>query len=152
MGKKFAPAYANIYMAEWEETLFPKCPHLPAVYYRYLDNIFGIWPHGKHFDNFIQIANSHHEHIKVKATIDPSTMNFLDTTVFTTSITQHFQEAIQVLFKALRTSGYSKRFLRSIKTDTIWELTNHPKPLAPDPKDVIPHSHNILTCFYNFKQ
>lgn len=189
MGKKFAPAYANIYMAEWEETLFPKCPHLPAVYYRYLDDIFGVWLHGKqHFDNFIDLANAHHEHIKVKATIDPSQIDFLDTTVFTTSSTnnhktlhtkvffkptdshallhktsfhpkhtfkgiiksqiirffricsfsQHFHEATQVLFKALRTRGYTRRFLRSIKTDTIWELTNHSKPLQPDPKDVIP--------------
>lgn len=29
MGKRFAPAYANIYMAEWEKTTFEKCRKLP---------------------------------------------------------------------------------------------------------------------------
>lgn len=41
MGKKFAPAYVNIYMAEWEETFFPKCKRLPVQYWRFLDDIFG---------------------------------------------------------------------------------------------------------------
>lgn len=42
MGQKFAPSYANIYMADWEETVFPKCTKLPTTYYRYLDDIWGI--------------------------------------------------------------------------------------------------------------
>lgn len=39
MGKRFAPAYGNIYMLEWEESVFPKCETLPAQYWRYLDDI-----------------------------------------------------------------------------------------------------------------
>lgn len=37
--KKFAPAYANIYMAEWKKTAFLKCDKIPLKYYRYLDDI-----------------------------------------------------------------------------------------------------------------
>ncbi|XP_053087907.1 uncharacterized protein LOC117596799 isoform X1 [Pangasianodon hypophthalmus] len=194
MGKKFAPAYANIYMSEWEETLFPKCPHLPAVYYRYLDDIFGVWHHDReHFDTFLNLANSHHKHIKVKATLNSDNINFLDTTVFAIptennsktlhtkvffkptdshsllfktsyhprhtfkgviksqiirfhricSFDQHFHEATQTLFKALRPRGYSKRFLRAIKRDTLQDLRNNPTRLVPEPKDVIP----IVTTF-----
>lgn len=38
MGKKFAPAYANIYMADWELTALDKCPlpsheSVSSVYY-----------------------------------------------------------------------------------------------------------------------
>ncbi len=29
MGKKCAPAYVNSYMADREQTVFPKCPKLP---------------------------------------------------------------------------------------------------------------------------
>lgn len=41
MGKRFAPAYANIYMAEWEEEVIKKCTKLPLIYLRYLDDIWG---------------------------------------------------------------------------------------------------------------
>lgn len=47
MGKKSPPAYANIYMADWEHTVFPKCIKLPNFYIRYLDDIFGIWTHSR---------------------------------------------------------------------------------------------------------
>lgn len=40
MGKKFAPAYANIYTAG--TSLLKKCKYKPRVYYRYLDDIFGV--------------------------------------------------------------------------------------------------------------
>lgn len=43
MGKRFAPAYANLYMANWEEEALTKCVHKPLCYLRYLDDIFGIW-------------------------------------------------------------------------------------------------------------
>lgn len=42
MGKKFAPTYANIYMAEWEQEAFQKCDKKPSFYVRYIDDIFGI--------------------------------------------------------------------------------------------------------------
>lgn len=32
MGKMFPPAYANIYMAEWQQTTFQKCHLLPLIY------------------------------------------------------------------------------------------------------------------------
>lgn len=83
MGKKFAPAYANIYMAHWEETVFPKCPLRPTQYLRYLDDIWGIWQHSQEeFGTFIDILNSHHPTIKLKATQHPTSIDFLDTTTF----------------------------------------------------------------------
>jgi hypothetical protein len=45
MGKKFAPNYANIFMAKWELEALNKCPKKPQCYFRYLDDIFIIWPH-----------------------------------------------------------------------------------------------------------
>ena len=72
MGKKCAPAYANIYMAEWEREALAKCPYQPTCYYRFLDDIIGAWPHDiQLFTDFINILNGHHPSIKVKYTIHP---------------------------------------------------------------------------------
>ena len=43
MGRKYSPAYADIYLADWEESAFLKCPSRPLIYFRYLDDIFGLW-------------------------------------------------------------------------------------------------------------
>ncbi|KAL2102106.1 hypothetical protein ACEWY4_001274 [Coilia grayii] len=83
MGKKFAPAYANIYMAEWEETVLAKCRLRPSHYYRFLDDIWGTWPHTEtEFEEFIVTLNSHHPYIKVKHILHLASVDFLDTTTF----------------------------------------------------------------------
>ena len=54
MGKRFAPHYADIYMAYFEAQNLPKCDKQPLVYLRYLDDIFLIWPHPRGtFDQFL---------------------------------------------------------------------------------------------------
>ncbi|KAL2076761.1 hypothetical protein ACEWY4_027643 [Coilia grayii] len=170
MGKKFAPAYANIYMAEWEESVFPKCKKTPTHYYRFLDDIWGTWPYTeKEFKEFILTLNSHHPWIKVKYTLDRCSVDFLDTTTFKgpnfptkgtldvrvyfketdthallhkhsfhpehtfggiiksqltrfqriCTLREHFSQAKHTLFKALRSRGYGKAFLKT--TFKEWE-------------------------------
>lgn len=83
MGKKFAPAYANIFMAVWEEEALAKCHKKPLFYFRYIDDIFGIWPHTtQEFFEFANILNTHHFSIKLKYQLDQETIHFLDTTVY----------------------------------------------------------------------
>lgn len=83
MGKKFAPSYANIFMAEWEAGALARCPQKPIHYYRFLDDIFGIWTYStSDFYKFIDTLNSHDPTIKVKFTISETTVEFLDTSVF----------------------------------------------------------------------
>ncbi|TWW64201.1 hypothetical protein D4764_03G0012090 [Takifugu flavidus] len=78
MGKRFAPAYANIYMAEWEEGIFEKCQQQPLIYLRYLDDIWGIWSHSKtDFDDFVETMNQHHTSIKVEATLKDKEVNLI---------------------------------------------------------------------------
>lgn len=165
MGKKFAPAYANIFMANWEEEVFEKCKKRPKCYLRYLDDIWGIWIGSKEeFFEFVNILNSHDPSIKLETEISEQSIDFLDTTVFKGSefsknhkldikvyfkktdthalvnktsfhprhtfrgvvksqllrfkricTTQEgFEEAVRILFKALRTRGYSRSFLRNV--------------------------------------
>ena len=83
MGKKFAPSYANIFMAKWESEALQKCQKHPQTYFRYLDDIFMVWPHSKEeFEQFFEILNSHDTNIKLKYTISEKEVNFLDVTVF----------------------------------------------------------------------
>lgn len=83
MGKKFAPSYANIFMAEWETEALARSPLKPLHYYRFLDDIFGIWTYSLSvFDTFIDTLNSHDPTIKAKFTISETTVEFLDTSVF----------------------------------------------------------------------
>lgn len=83
MGKKFAPNYANIFMANWEKEALAKCTKQPQVYFRYLDDIFLIWPHSlDDFQDFFNTLNSHEPTIKLKQTISDTSINFLDVTVY----------------------------------------------------------------------
>lgn len=83
MGKKFAPAYANIFMANWEEGVFQKCQRKPFHYLRYLDDIWGIWTGSwAEFQQFLGILNSHDPSIKLTAEVDQREIDFLDTTVY----------------------------------------------------------------------
>jgi len=83
MGKRFAPKYANIFLAHFEKKALAKCPNLPQAYFRFLDDLFLLWPHSlEAFYQFLEIFNSQHRTIKFKATINQQEINFLDVTVF----------------------------------------------------------------------
>ena len=83
MGKKFAPAYANIFMANWEEEVFSKCHLKPLHYLRYLDDVWGIWPGSEtEFKDFMSILNAHDPSIQLTYELSDSTIDFLDTTIY----------------------------------------------------------------------
>lgn len=79
MGKKFAPSYANIFMAAWEESALSSFPLKPHAYFRFLDDIWGIWTHSREsFSDFTEHLNNHQSSIKIKFTISNTEVNFLD--------------------------------------------------------------------------
>lgn len=173
-------------MADWETTLFCKLLKVPEVYFRYLDDIFGVWSHGiQAFNHFISLSNNHHPTIKLTAQTHFETINFLDTTVFFApdredgdkqlltkvyftptdthcllhkhsfhprhtfegliksqlirfhricSLDEHVEEATCILFKALCSRGYSKRFLRYIKSRTRQQIHDAMSAVRPDAK------------------
>lgn len=83
MGKKFAPAHANIFMAHWEKEVFNKCEKKTLYYLRYRDDIWGIWPHSEaEFKIFMETLNAHDPYIQLTSVLDKNTVDFLDTTVF----------------------------------------------------------------------
>lgn len=163
MGKRFAPSYANIFMANWEEKALGECPIQPRCFYRYLDDIFGIWEGSKDtFQEFIKILNDQDPSIQLTTEMGDEKIVYLDTIVYkgaqfwknnqldikvyfkTTDkhallhksswhpkhtfrgliesqilrfkriCTQErdFEEAIQILFRALKPRGYNRAFLK----------------------------------------
>ncbi len=83
MGKKFAPSYANIFMACWEETALATAPLEPLSYFRFLDDIWGVWTHSEEeFMSFIQHLNQHQRSIKIKFELDRTQVNFLDVVTY----------------------------------------------------------------------
>ena len=101
MGRKYSPAYADIYLADWEESAFLKCPSRPLIYFRYLDDIFGLWDKSEtEFNHFRRILNSHHPRINLKHTLHLQQVPFLDTIVFFTETKDgHKTLATKVYFK-----------------------------------------------------
>ncbi len=197
MGKKFAPSYANIFMADWEETALEKCYQTPSFYLRYLDDIFLIWDHGEaNFWNFFEILNNHHPAIKLTARVEKQSIDFLDVSIFkagdytetgqlqtkvffkTTDTHQllhkasyhpkhtfsgiiksqimrfyricsqesDFNEACTTLFQALRKRGYTIRFLRNIKSQTVCSLQKISEPKPPFLDQTIHNEHRASPC------
>ncbi|KAF7643633.1 hypothetical protein LDENG_00236130 [Lucifuga dentata] len=101
MGKKFAPAYANIFMAEWESTALASCQKKPLYYYRYLDDIWRVWTHSEEdFKLFLTSLNNHNSSIKLKSTLNHNSVNFLDTTTYKgQSFAATYRLDIKVFFK-----------------------------------------------------
>lgn len=117
MGKKFAPSYTNIFMACWEETALATAPLKPFLYFRFLDDIWGVWTHSEEeFMSFTQQLNQHQRSIKIKFELDSTQVNFLDMVTYKRP---RFSEQSQLDYRV-----YSK------ETDThclIHKNSFHPK-------------------------
>ena len=88
MGTRCAPSYANIFMGKIEARLLELTNLKPLVWFRFIDDIFFIWPHGEDtLTNFLQMANEHHHSIKFTSEHSRHHVNFLDTTVHIDTVT-----------------------------------------------------------------
>lgn len=100
MGIRFAPSFADIFMAKWEKEALAKCPFKPLIYFRFLDDIIMVWTHGvDKFREFLDILNNHHPSIKLKATISDTSVDFLDTTIFKQALNKQTVLCTKVFFK-----------------------------------------------------
>ena len=82
MGTICAPSYAIIFMDRLEQRFLNKEFLAPLVWWRYIDDIFMIWPHSREdLDSFIMRLNQAHDTINFTADISQSAVNFLDVKV-----------------------------------------------------------------------
>ena len=88
MGKRWAPSFADLYMANWEEKLKIECqksniPFPKEMWFRFLDDIFAGWVHDiQTLQKFQDLANSIDPFIKITIQTSSEKMDFLDTTIF----------------------------------------------------------------------
>ena len=83
MGTKMAPAFANIFMAEFENSALTNAPIPPEIWWRYIDDCFIIWQHGlDQLQDFLQFINNLHPTIKFTADWSDTSIAFLDVRVY----------------------------------------------------------------------
>lgn len=83
MGKKYAPALANIYLAEFDNQAVTGYPTKPELYSRFLDDVFFIWGGGVDkllaFQTFL---NNLIPDIEITFEYSATEISFLDTTIY----------------------------------------------------------------------
>ena len=80
IGSRLGMNYASTYMGEWEKNLLSKNKMDPQAYFRYVDDVWGIWLHGEQFlKEFHDLAISIHPRIKVDLRYAYHKTEFLDT-------------------------------------------------------------------------
>jgi len=84
MGSPLSPVIANFYMEDFEMKAIKKATHKPTCWYRYVDNIFAIWPYGKEkLTDFLNHLNGIHNNIQFTVEReDEGHLPFLDTDIY----------------------------------------------------------------------
>jgi hypothetical protein len=74
--------YACTYLGEWEQELFEKSDRLPTHYWRYVDDVWGLWEHGlDKLQEFHKLANSLHPRFKTELRFSSQQIEFLDVNI-----------------------------------------------------------------------
>ena len=82
MGTRLAPSFANLYMYHYEDKFVYPYHLQPKVWYRYIDDVFMIWDHGKdELDKFVTHLNMCNANITFSSEISPTHLSFLDVKV-----------------------------------------------------------------------
>ena len=82
MVTKFAPSFANIFMASVEEDFLNNYPHTPQAWHRYIDDVFMIWTEGRDsLTAFLEALNGH-TNLRYTYNISDTSVEFLDAIVY----------------------------------------------------------------------
>ena len=81
MGSPLGPTLANFCLGLYEEKLFDKSSNSPALYLRYVDDVFCVFRAGNSHEAFLDKLNQLHPNLKFTAELGPSTLAFLDTKI-----------------------------------------------------------------------
>ena len=78
IGTKFAAPYACIFMDKFEIGFLKTQKLQPFVWFRYIDDVFFIWTHGKEeLEKFVRELNSFRDHITFTFESNKESINFL---------------------------------------------------------------------------
>ena len=64
IGSHLGMNYASTYMGSWEKELFRRSPCHPLAYFRFVDDVWGLWTHGAEaLKQFFNVGNQIHPRI-----------------------------------------------------------------------------------------
>ena len=79
IGTRFAPTYASTFMDEIETNFLDTQKIKLLVWFRYIDDVFFIWTHGKEkLEEFLKDFNNYHPNIKLTHEFNKESIPFLD--------------------------------------------------------------------------
>jgi hypothetical protein len=84
MGSPLSPVIANFFMEDFERRAIEQATHKPVCWYRYVDDTFAIWPHGRErLTEFLDHLNGLHNNIKFTMEIEKEGhLPFLDIDIY----------------------------------------------------------------------
>ncbi|XP_048521747.1 uncharacterized protein LOC109534234 [Dendroctonus ponderosae] len=83
IGSPLSPVVANLFMEKFEKTALSTAPLKPTIWYRYVDDTFVLWRHGrKNLDIFLDHLNKQHSDIQFTMEVEQNhQLAFLDVLV-----------------------------------------------------------------------
>lgn len=104
MGKTFAPHLANIYMLKFDHLARTGFHIRPLLYYRFLDDIFFIWPGTRaELAQFHSYLNTVIEGITITMSVRQQTIEFLDTRIYKLHTPSQVSLTTTIFFKSTDT-------------------------------------------------
>jgi hypothetical protein len=84
MGSPLSPVIANFFIEDFEQKATEQATHKPVCWFRYVDDTFVIWPHGKEkLEDFLIHLNGLHNKIQFKMEKEEAGhLPFLDTDIY----------------------------------------------------------------------
>ncbi|XP_052212044.1 uncharacterized protein LOC127831095 [Dreissena polymorpha] len=80
IGSRLGLNYASTYMGDWEEELFRRSEKQPLAYFRFVDDVWGLWTHGiEALKTFHTQGNGINPRIKLELRYSSEKLEFLDT-------------------------------------------------------------------------
>jgi len=80
IGSRLGMNYASTYMGAWEEKLFRQSEKQPLAYFRFVDDVWGLWTHGiEALKTFHAQGNEINPRIKLELRYSSEKLEFLDT-------------------------------------------------------------------------
>ena len=82
IGSRLGRNFACTYMGAWENELLTRANFRPLKWYRFIDDIWGIWTHGEEaLRDFHELANAIHPKINVELRVSNTSIELLDVEV-----------------------------------------------------------------------
>ena len=147
MGTKMAPTYDNVFMYYIENTFLSSFNLKPAAYFRYIDDIFLIWPHGiDTLQTFLDNANRTHPNISFTHEYSSTAVSFLDVIIKINNgiISTRLYKKTTDNHRYL---NYTSCHPMHIKNSIIFSQLLRYKRICSDRKDFIKHSKELVTHF-----